>query len=125
MSELIAHLQELVQEAVAPLAGVTRRRVLRSDGWFVRGSLFTLVNRDARIVVRLDDLAAQDEAHALAGAAGWAIGKKKPMRAWVLLPETFHDDPEAIAGWVKRAWELAPKKVAKKTPSKRRKNPSR
>jgi len=112
--KLIAYLQDLVQQAVAPLEGVTRRKALRSDGWFVRGSLFALVNRDARIVVRLVDEAAQAEAHALPGAELWRIGKKAPMRAWVLLPETFHDDVEQLGHWVRRAWATAPAKVAKR-----------
>lgn len=122
-SSLIGYLQDQVQQAVTSLPGVTRRRALRSDGWFVRGSMFTLVNRQARIVVRLDDPAAQAEAHALAGAEGWRIGKKAPMRAWVLLPEDFHDDPKAIAVWVRRAYALAPTKKVKK-PAKKKK-PSR
>ena len=106
MAELISHLQELVEAAVGRLDGVSRRRVLASDGWFAGGSLFALVSRKARVIVKLPDASAQDEALALDGAAMWQIGKKAPMRAWIQLPESFHDDEEALAAWLRRAWTL-------------------
>lgn len=116
---LIRHLQDLVHGLVSPWAGVSRRKMLRSDGWFVRGSAFTLVNRDARIVVRLVEAADQDALFALPGVEGWRIGKKAPMRAWILLPEAFHDDPEALVPWLERAWKSAPAKKVK-APAKRK-----
>jgi TfoX/Sxy family transcriptional regulator of competence genes len=110
-------LREKVQRAVDKLEGVERRKVLASDAWFTRGSLFTLVSRDARVVVRLDDAAAQDELLAIPGASMWRIGKKAPMRSWLELPEAMPDDRKLLAAWLKRAWSLAPdakKKVKKR-----------
>ena len=62
-----------------------------------------LVSRDARIVVKLPDRQAQDALLALAGAECWSIGKKAPMRAWIQLPESMHDDLEALEAWLRRA----------------------
>jgi hypothetical protein len=103
VSSLIAHLQELVHQKIGGIRGIVRRKALASDGWFVGGSLVALVNRDARIVVKLTEKAAQDELLAIDGAEGWRIGKKAPMRAWILLPESMHDDDEALGYWLKRA----------------------
>ena len=52
---LLAYLRDEVERAVAPLAGVERKRMFASDGWFVRGSLFALVSTQGRVVVRLPD----------------------------------------------------------------------
>jgi TfoX/Sxy family transcriptional regulator of competence genes len=116
-------LREVVQRVVDKLDGVERRKVLGSDAWFTRGSLFTLVSRQAKIVVRLADEAAQDELLAIPGAALWRIGKKAPMRSWLELPEAMHDDKKALAAWLKRAWALAPD--AKKKPVRKKGGPSR
>jgi TfoX/Sxy family transcriptional regulator of competence genes len=106
VNTLIPHLQEQVQAAVESLPGVARRRVLASDGWFVNDKLFTLVTRQARIVVRLLDQAAQDELLAIEGAGQWKIKNRKPMKDWLLLPESMHDDASAIESWVARAWQV-------------------
>lgn len=124
---MIPHLQELVQEAVDGLSGVERRKALVSDAWFVRGKMFALVTRQARVVVRLTEPVAQAELLALDGASNWKIKNRKPMRDWLQLPEELHDDAEGIALWIKRAWtdaqaQVKPvkkKAVAKKKPPKR------
>jgi TfoX/Sxy family transcriptional regulator of competence genes len=118
VAELIAHLQDVVQSLVGGLRGVSRRRVLASDGWFVGGALFTLVSRQARIVVKVPDGGVQDELLALDGAQMWQIGKKAPMRAWIQLPEALHDDEEALKAWLERAWTL--NSAGPPRPSKRR-----
>lgn len=123
---MIPHLQELVQEAVDGLSGVERRKALVSDAWFVRGKMFALVTRQARVVVRLTQPAAQAELLA-GGASNWKIKNRKPMRDWLQLPEELHDDAEGIALWIKRAWTDAQaqakpvkkKAAAKKKPAKR------
>ncbi len=117
----IAATQDLVQRAVDRLDGVERRKVLASEAWFTRGSLFALVSRPGRIVVRLPDEGAQDELLALEGAAMWRIGKKAPMRAWLELPESMHGDRKALAAWLKRAWSLAPTAKPKPKPKPKRK----
>lgn len=116
---LIEHLQDLVQEALDGCAGITRKRMLVSQGWMVGGKTFALVNREGRIVVRFDDPAVQDELLALDGAAGWQFGKKPPMRSWLLLPESLHDDSAAVAFWLRRAWAQPAPAGKKKTAAPR------
>lgn len=126
---LVPHLQEQVQSAVATLSGVVRRRVLASDGWFVNDKLFTLVTRQARIVVRLPDDSAREALLALDGAGYWRIKNRKPMKDWLQLPEAMHDDADAIAEWVARAWSVvrsdqsasSTRKPRKKAAAKRKK----
>ena len=36
------------------------------------------------------------------GAEPWCAGPKA-MAHWLLVPEEFHDDPEALAPWLRRA----------------------
>ncbi|HKA87474.1 MAG TPA: hypothetical protein VKE22_07400 [Haliangiales bacterium] len=110
----IATLRDLVAKIVTKLDGVELRPILRSEGWFTRGSLFVLVSRQGRIVVRLPTEEAQDDLLALPGASPWRIGNKPPMRAWIELPAAMHSDRKALGGWLRRAWELAPAAKAKK-----------
>ncbi len=104
----IAALRDVVAREVTRLDDVEVRKVMSSEGWFTRGSLFALVSRQARIVVRLSDEEAQDELLAIAGASPWRIGDKAPMRAWIELPPSMHADRKALGKWLKRAWALAP-----------------
>ena len=95
---------------------MTRKKMLVSIGWAVKGNVFTLVNRDARIVVRLLDADAQAELLAIEGAEGWKIGTRSPMKAWLLLPESRHDDQDFVASWLVRAFELTRSAPAKPSP---------
>jgi TfoX/Sxy family transcriptional regulator of competence genes len=120
---LIAHLQETIADIVNEFGAVERRRMLRSDGWFVKGKAFTLVSRQGRIIVRLSDPAAQDQLLALPGAAPWQIRNKSPMRGWPMVPESMHEAPQALQFWLKRAYELTgvattPKKKASRKKSR-------
>ena len=116
---LIRHLQDLVQEIVASYAHLTRRKMLVSDGWFVADKAFALVSRDARIVLRVPDPAVQDELLSLPGAEPWQIKNRAPMRGWIQLPESMHDDEQALSVWLKRAAQLAAALPAKKRPAKK------
>ena len=90
----------LLLDAVDGLRGVTDFkmfgcRCLRADG-----TIFALVWKDGRIALKLPV-----SASALLGEPGarpWTIGAKK-MGAWVLVPESFHDDADALASWSRRA----------------------
>ena len=122
---LIEHLREQVQDAVQRLAGVERRKLLVSIGWMVNARTFALVSRQARIIVRLTDPAAQQALLALDGAEPWQIGKRKPMQDWLQLPEAMHDDPEALREWLALAWAQAREAGPKRKAAKRRKAPPR
>lgn len=100
------YLREQVQEAVAGLARVGRKKMLVSVGWTVNDRTFALVSRQGRIVVRLPDANVEEALLALDGAEPWRFGKRAPPRGWLLLPEAMHDDAEALKVWLRRAWEL-------------------
>jgi TfoX/Sxy family transcriptional regulator of competence genes len=119
-SSLITHLQDVVHELVMPFGGVTRRTMFASDGWFVNEKVFTLVSKDGRIIVRLPDPAAQDELLSLPGASMWQIPSRPPMRGWLELPETMHDDDAALRVWLRRAANLAAALPAKKVVAKKK-----
>jgi TfoX/Sxy family transcriptional regulator of competence genes len=104
---LIVHLQDQLQAIAERCGPFERRKVLASDGWFAGGKLFALVTRKGRVVVKLADPAAQDALLALPGTTPWQIGKRAPMRAWLQLPESMHDEPDALFRWVQAAWRLA------------------
>jgi TfoX/Sxy family transcriptional regulator of competence genes len=113
---LIEHLHDVIADIVRGFGPVEKKKMLVSQGWHTGGKVFTLVNRDARIVVRITDPSAQKELLAIRGAAGWQFGDKPPQKAWLLLPEFMHEDHEALASWLRRAYDLtrALQKTAKK-----------
>jgi 3-methyladenine DNA glycosylase AlkD/TfoX/Sxy family transcriptional regulator of competence genes len=98
-------LDEQVSAAVRPLAGVGRRKMLVSFGFTVHDRVFALVSRQSRIVVRAPDAEVRAELLKL-GATPWKFSKRAAPRDWLQLPETMHDDSEALAIWLRRAWEL-------------------
>ncbi|MET0386457.1 MAG: TfoX/Sxy family protein [Polyangiales bacterium] len=129
---LITYLREQVQQVVGRLEGVGLRKLLVSTGWAVNERVFTFVNRQGRIVVRLPDEAAQQALLALDGAEPWRYSQRAPPRGWLLLPESMHDDPDDLRAWLTRAYQLArdtTPKPARKTPrsisrAPRRKKPA-
>jgi TfoX/Sxy family transcriptional regulator of competence genes len=91
--------------------------MLVSIGWTVNDRVFALVSRQARVIVRLPDESAQRELLAIEGAGPWKFGTRAPPRGWLQLPESMHDDREALETWLHRAWQLgrdAPATRAKK-----------
>lgn len=115
MTDLREHLKQLVAETAMRLPGVTPLKMFGCEAWFSKKQIFSLIWKTGRVAVRLPEQGAFDEAMALEGAEVWSVSEKmKPMAHWVLLPEAFNDDEEAVEVWVKRAHRLAgPKKNAK------------
>lgn len=103
---LLDSLASLVDEAAEELPQVSRRRMFGCDAWFAGDAIFGLVWKEGRIGVKLPDEAAYGELMGHEGAAPWTAGSKK-MSGWVFVPEEFHDDPDALAVWVKRAHAFA------------------
>lgn len=119
MGSLNEHLLELLEDASIPLPGVTRRRMFGSEAMFVDGRIYALVwNKEGRLGVKLTDPADREALLAVAGAESWSPGGKAVMQKWVLLPESFHDDQQAVAHWVRRAH--AQQAASEKPPAKRR-----
>lgn len=61
----------------------------------------------------------------LPGAEPWQIKNRAPMRGWIQLPESMHDDEQALAAWLKRGAQLAAALPAKKRPAKKTGVPKR
>lgn len=110
------HLNELIEEGVRGIREVSRRRMFGGDAYFVGDSIFALVLKSGRIVVRLTETASHDELMAVDEAEPWFVSPTKRMSNWVVVPEGFHDDDEALRLWLRRAIEQnrGAKKVAKK-----------
>ena len=126
MSELRGYLKQLVEVTASVLPAVTWRRMFGCDAWFARGQIFSLIWKTGRVAVRLPEQGAYAEAMELEGAAVWSVATKmKPMAHWVLLPESHHDDHEALEQWVRRAHSLAKPAEAKKKAAPKKKPAAR
>ncbi|MBX5484452.1 MAG: TfoX/Sxy family protein [Myxococcaceae bacterium] len=110
------HLSALVDELSAPLPGVTKKRMFGCDAFFASGNIYSLIWKTGRIGLKLLDDADFETLRAMPGAETWTPGAKMVMSRWLLVPESFHDDPETLGGWVRKAHAqalLAPKKASK------------
>ena len=90
----------LLSDAVEGLRGVSDFRMFGCRCLRAEGKIFALVWKEGRIALKLPVSAAALLERP--GARPWTIGRKK-MGAWVLVPESFHDDADALAGWARRA----------------------
>lgn len=102
MSEFLKFLHDLLEEAAAPLPGVSHKRMFGCDALFADGTIFGLIWKDGRIGLKVPDAEAYNELMALDGSQPWVAGSKQ-MGSWVLVPESFHDDRAALAVWTRRA----------------------
>jgi TfoX/Sxy family transcriptional regulator of competence genes len=121
---MLLHLRSLLEDAAEGLEGVAVKPAFGSFGFFVDHAIFALAwRRDARVGVKFPDEASFEKAMALPGSVPWA--PRVPMRSWVLLPESFHDDTDALRAWVRMAHEqvraMPPKKAREKKPIATRK----
>ncbi len=90
----------LLTDAVEGLRGVSDFKMFGCRCLRVDEKIFALIWKEGRIALKLPGSAR--ELLELSGARPWTIGAKK-MGAWVLVPESFHDDPAALASWSRRA----------------------
>jgi len=115
MAATFPHLNELVEEGTRGLREIVKKRMFGCDAYFVGDAIFALIWKTGRIGVRLPDDGAYASLLALEGAEPWCAGPKR-MAHWVLVPEGFHDDEDALVGWLRRAVQQnqgGAKKVAK------------
>lgn len=103
---------DLLDDACASLS-YTRRAMFGGHGFFAQnGGMFAGVVDDDRIMLKFADEAARDELVALGGAP-WTYAEKMTMREWIVVPDSFYDEPTTLAAWARRAYKLVPPKKAK------------
>jgi TfoX/Sxy family transcriptional regulator of competence genes len=122
MRTLLIELRARLEEASARLADVTVRKMFGCEAFLAGGKIFAVVWREGRIGLKLPDAQAS-AMRALPGASAWKLGDMV-MRQWVLVPETFHDDAEALTGWVEQA-HAAALVLARSSPPAKRRSPGR
>ena len=117
-SETLVFLRERLEEATTGLAQVSQKRLFGCDGFFRNGTIFALVWKDGRIGLKVRDEGRHSSLAAMRGTLPWSpMGEGRAMTHWLLVPESFHDDDEALATWTREAHATAfptEKKPAKK-----------
>jgi TfoX/Sxy family transcriptional regulator of competence genes len=105
MRTLLLELRSRLDDLTTHLPQVTVRRMFGCDAFLAGGAIFAMVWREGRIGLRLpDDLL--PELRALPGADPWRH-RDMVVRQWVLVPESFHDDTDGLAPWVRKAHAAA------------------
>jgi TfoX/Sxy family transcriptional regulator of competence genes len=105
MRTLLLELRSRLESLTGDLPRVTSRRMFGCDAFLASGAIFAMVWREGRIGLRLPD-ALLPELRALPGADAWRH-RDMVVRQWVLVPESFHDDPDGLALWVRKAHAAA------------------
>jgi TfoX/Sxy family transcriptional regulator of competence genes len=80
-----------------------RRKMFGYPGAFVGGNMFAGTHGE-HVIVRLPE-AARNELLARPGARVFEPMAGRPMREYVVVPDEVMDDPDALRGWVARAFE--------------------
>jgi TfoX/Sxy family transcriptional regulator of competence genes len=105
MRTLLLELRSQLETLTGGLSRVTIRRMFGCDAFLAGGAIFAMVWREGRIGLRLPDALLPD-LRALPGADAWRH-RDMVVRQWVLVPESFHDDPDGLAPWVRKAHAAA------------------
>ena len=107
---------ELLTEACANLKH-TPRKMFGGHGFFApNGGMFAGIVTDDEVVFKLQHGPLRDELIALGGKP-WVYGGMKKavtMAEWIVVPERFYDDAEAMQTWAAKAHAVAPAKLKKK-----------
>jgi TfoX/Sxy family transcriptional regulator of competence genes len=117
---LLDHLLSLLLDRTAELEGVTGRKMFGCEALFRDGAIFALVWKEGRIGLKLSDPALFAELRAMPGTKPWSPSTVN-MSGWLLVPEAFHDDEEALDRWVRHAWTCAANAPPKKSKAARAK----
>ena len=120
-SPLVEHALDLLHG----MGGVSARKMFGGYGLYRQGLMFALVYEEV-LYLKADDVNRGD--FAAAGTAPFTYehtsGKTVEMPYWEA-PSDLFDDPEAMVGWARRAFEAALRakrpKAAPPTPGSRRK----
>lgn len=109
---------ELLHEHLAPLGGLSLRRMFGSTGLFSHGVMFGLV-KDDTLFLRVDD--GNRSAYEDAGAMPFTYrraGEVAALAYWTA-PEALLDEPEELRRWARDALAAA-HRVAAARPGRRR-----
>ena len=109
MRTLLLELRSRLDDLTDGLPRVTVRRMFGCDAFLAGGAIFAMVWREGRIGLRLPD-ELLPELRALPGADPWRH-RDMVVRQWVLVPESFHDDADGLAAWVRKAHAAALERV--------------
>lgn len=99
---------DLLKQAAATLPDVHQRKMFGWPALFSDRGIFAIVSENGGILVRLPDPAAFAALLAQPGADEWQLPlESKPVKHWVIVPPSFHDHPELLEQWVRRAYDLS------------------
>lgn len=123
MRTLLLELRSRLDDLTTGLPRVTVRRMFGCDAFLAGGAIFAMVWREGRIGLRLPD-DVLPELRALPGAESWRH-RDMVVRQWVLVPESFHDDSDGLASWIRKAHTAALDRARARAGRPRRKAASR
>jgi DNA transformation protein len=115
----MAGLEDLIAELMAPLGGVTIRRMFGGRGIFKDGLMFALLSSRGVFYFKAD--AETAPAFAAEGSEQWTPemqGRTMPMPYW-RAPERLFDEADEFADWARTAYAAAIRtQKAKASPKK-------
>ena len=103
----MAGLEDLLEDLLAPLGGVTIRRMFGGRGVFKDGLMFALMSSRGVFYFKADEETAP--AFAAEGSEQWTPemqGRVMPMPYW-RAPERLFDEPDDFAEWARAAFAVA------------------
>ncbi len=110
----MAGLEDLLEDLLAPLGGVTIRRMFGGRGIFKDGLMFALLSSRGVFYFKADEETAP--AFAAEGCEQWTPemgGRKSAMPYW-RAPERLFDEPDEFADWARAAHAAARRTEAAK-----------
>ncbi len=103
----MAGLEDLLEELLEPLGGVTIRRMFGGRGVFKDGLMFALMSSRGVFYFKAD--AETAPAFAAEGCEQWTPemqGRTMPMPYW-RAPERLFDEPDEFTDWARQAFAVA------------------
>lgn len=119
----MAGLEDLIAELMAPLGGVSIRRMFGGRGVFKEGLMFALLSSRGVFYFKADgETVAAFAAEGCEQFAPEMKGRRAAMPYW-RAPERLFDEPDEFADWARRAFAAA--KRGKTMPARPRKTDRR
>jgi DNA transformation protein and related proteins len=116
---------EFIRDLFAQFGLVTVRRMFNSAGIFSEGLMIGLINKDA-IYLKVDDtlIPAFEQEGSKPFSYIRGKGGRVDLPYW-RLPERLYDDPDELAAWARRSFEVAERKKLRTRGRPSRRSPSR